>query len=211
MNYGENQQKRENGKPQNFVVGGYKKSLRIFFNLVMATTLAFGLTGCGNNEAPAEEAEIAEEIETEETEVSKEVEAEEDSSQEVIGEDSTDTLTFGELLEGVGSSNIVEALEGKNQDVLDLMTDWMGQNGYYNIEATLLDEYTPSCNASATLQSDGSVMDVCIEINPGNGGSFYVAAYNVYNDRGVTYDFRDRLSELPSALELNKLIEQRYN
>lgn len=180
--------------------GGYKKSLRIFFTLGIATTLAFGLTGCGNSEAPAEEAEVTEEVETEEN-----------NTQEIIGEDSTDTLTFDEILEGVGSPDIVEALEGKNQDVLDLMANWMGQNGYYNIEATLLDEYTPSCNASVTLQSDGSVMDVYIDINPGNGGRFFVTAYEAYKDRGVTYDFRSRELELPSALKLNELIEETYS
>lgn len=180
--------------------GGYKKSLRIFFTLGIATTLAFGLTGCGNSEPPAEEAEVTEEVETEEN-----------NTPEVIGEDSTDTLTFDEILEGVGSPDIVEALEGKNQDVLDLMANWMGQNGYYNIEATLLDEYTPSCNASVTLQSDGSVMDVYIDINPGNGGRVFVTAYEAYKDRGVTYDFRSRELELPSALKLNELIEETYS
>lgn len=201
LNHGTNQQKREDDKPQNFIVGGgYKKSLRIFFTLGIATTLAFGLTGCGNSEPPAEEAEVTEEVETEEN-----------NTPEVIGEDSTDTLTFDEILEGVGSPDIVEALEGKNQDVLDLMANWMGQNGYYNIEATLLDEYTPSCNASVTLQSDGSVMDVYIDINPGNGGKFYVAAYEAYKDRGITYDFRSSELELPSALKLNELIEETYS
>ena len=188
-------EKIENRK--NLLCGGYKKSLRIFFTLGIATTLAFGLTGCGNSETPAEEAEVTEEVETEEN-----------NTQEIIGEDSTDTLTFDEILEGVGSPDIVEALEGKNQDVLDLMANWMAQNGYYNIEATLLDEYTPSCNASVTLQSDGSVMDVYIDINPGNGGRFFVTAYEAYKDRGVTYDFRSRELELPSALKLNELIEE---
>ena len=191
-------EKIENRK--NLLCGGYKKSLRIFFTLGIATTLTFGLTGCGNSEAPAEEAEVTEEVETEEN-----------NTQEIIGEDSTDTLTFDEILEGVGSPDIVEALEGKNQDVLDLMANWMGQNGYYNIEATLLNEYTPSCNASVTLQSDGSVMDVYIDINPGNGGRFFVTAYEAYKDRGVTYDFRSRELELPSALKLNELIEETYS
>ena len=183
--------KKEKMTNHRILLGRYKKSLRIFFTLGIATTLAFGLTGCGNSEAPVEEAEVTEEVETEEN-----------NTQEIIGEDSTDTLTIDELLAGIGSDDILDAFD--NQKTLDLIANWMEQNGYYDIDAELHDEYTPVCRASATLQSDGSTLGIIIELNPGSGGVYNIL---VDDEDGKRVDAFQG-PELPSSLQLNELIEQ---
>ncbi|MBB5185476.1 hypothetical protein HNQ43_001533 [Faecalicoccus acidiformans] len=196
MNHGTNKSKRENGKPQNFIVGGYKKSLRIFFTLGIATTMAFGLTGCGNSEPPVEEAE---------TEVTEEVETQEATTPEIIGEDSSDTLTIDELLAGIGASDIDEVWN--NQEALDFIANWMEQNGYYDVEAKFAGD-VPVCEAHSMLQSDGSEMYVYVEVSPSYGGKFMLHA-----DRQDGDALGERLAvwrspELPSALKVNETIEQ---
>lgn len=187
-----------------------KNALRTFGAIALTATLALGMAGCGNKEAESVNAP-SDTVVTEETPVAEEddeivggMETEEDNS-EIVGEDSTDTLTIDEILGEVGNSNIIEALDGNNQAVLNSMESWMEQNGYYDIDAKLYDEYTPVCKASATLQSDGSTLDVTVEINPGNGGSFYLSAYN-NSGEGIVGPVR--LSELPSTFQLNELAEQ---
>ena len=187
-----------------------KNALRTFGAIALTATLALGMAGCGNKEAESVDTP-SDTVVTEEApvvdrddEIVGGMETEEDNS-EIVGEDSTDTLTIDEILGEVGNSNIIEALNGNNQAVLDSMESWMEQNGYYNIDAKLYDEYTPVCKASATLQSDGSTLDVTVEINPGNGGSFYLSAYN-NSGEGIVGPVR--LSELPSTFQLNELAEQ---
>ena len=179
--------------------GGYKKSLRIFFTLGIATTMAFGLTGCGNSEVPVEEAEVTEEVETEE------VETEENNTQKVVGEDSTDTLTIDELIAGIGAADIDEVWN--NQEALDFMANWMEQNGYYDLEAKFAGD-VPVCEAHSILQSDGSEMYVYVEVSPSYGGKFMLHA-----DRQDGDALGERLAvwrspELPSALKVNETIEQ---
>lgn len=187
-----------------------KNALRTFGAIALTATLALGMAGCSNKEAESVDTP-SDTVVTEETpaveggdEIVGGMETEEDNS-EIVGEDSTDTLTIDEILGEVGNSNIIEALDGNNQAVLNSMESWMEQNGYYDIDAKLYDEYTPVCKASATLQSDGSTLDVTVEINPGNGGSFYLSAYN-NSGEGIVGPVR--LSELPSTFQLNELAEQ---
>ena len=174
--------------------GGNKKSLRIFFAFGLATTLAFGLTGCGNSEAPVEETEVTEEVETEEN-----------NTPEVIGEDSTDTLTIDELLAGIGAADIDEVWN--NQEALDFIANWMEQNGYYDVEAKFAGD-VPVCEAHSILQSDGSEMYVYVEVSPSYRGKFMLHA-----DRQDGDALGERLAvwrspELPSALKVNETIEQ---
>ena len=190
LNHGTIQQKREDDKPQNFIGGGYKKSLRIFFTLGITTTLAFGLTGCGNSEAPVEEAEVTEEVETEEN-----------NTQEIIGEDSTDTLTIDELLAGIGSDDILDAFD--NQKTLDLIANWMEQNGYYDINTEFMGD-VPICEAYSTLRIDGSLINVSIELSLGYGGVYNIYVTDKDDERINTF----QMNELPSVLKLNELIEQ---
>ena len=173
-----------------YCAGGYKKSLRIFFTLGIATTLAFGLTGCGNSEAPAEEAEVTEEVETEEN-----------NTQEIIGEDSTDTLTIDELLAGIGSDDILDAFD--NQKALDLIANWMEQNGYHVINTEFVAE-APICDAYSVLRSDGSLINVRIELSLGYGGVYNIYVTDKDDERINTF----QMNELPSALKLNELIEE---
>ena len=184
-------EKIENRK--NLLCGGYKKSLRIFFTLGIATTLAFGLTGCGNSEAPAEEAEVTEEVETEEN-----------NTQEIIGEDSTDTLTIDELLAGIGAVDIDEVWN--NQEALDFLANWMEQNGYYDIQPEFWGD-VPVCEAYAILQSDGSEMFIQVQLLRGVKGMF---AYSANNEDGELGELivGMKTPELPSALGLNEIIEQ---
>ena len=170
--------------------GGNKKSLRIFFAFGLATTLAFGLTGCGNSEAPVEETEVTEEVETEEN-----------NTPEIIGEDSTDTLTIDELLAGIGSDDILDAFD--NQEALDLIANWMEQNGYYDINTEFMGD-VPICDAYSTLRSDGSLINVRIELSPGSGGLYNIYVRGKDDERINTF----QMNELPSVLKLNELIEQ---
>ena len=181
-------EKIENRK--NLLCGGYKKSLRIFFTLGIATTLTFGLTGCGNSEAPAEEAEVTEEVETEEN-----------NTQEIIGEDSTDTLTIDELLAGIGSDDILDAFD--NQKALDLIANWLEQNGYHVINTEFVAE-APICDAYSVLRSDGSLINVRIELSLGYGGVYNIYVTDKDDERINTF----QMNELPSALKLNELIEE---
>lgn len=167
---------------------GYKKSLRTFFTLEIATTLAFGRTGCGNSEPPAEEAET-----------------EENNTQEFIGEDSTDNLTIDELLAGIGAADIDEVWN--NQEALDFIANWMEQNGYYDVEAKFAGDVFV-CESYSILQSDGSEMYVYVEVSPSYGGKFMLHA-----DRQDGDALGERLAvwgspDLPSALKINKTIEQ---
>lgn len=185
-----------------------KNALRTFGAIALTATLALGMAGCGNKEVESvdtpsdtvvtEEAPVVEG----DDEVIGGMEEEIDGP-EVVGEDSTDTLTIDEILEEVGNSDIVEALNGNNQEVLNSIKNWMEQNGYYDIDAELHDEYTPVCRASATLQSDGSTLGIIVELNPGSGGVYNII---VDDEDGKRVDAFQG-PELPSSLQLNELIE----
>lgn len=188
--------KKEKMTNHRILLGGYKKSLRIFFTLGIATTMAFGLTGCGNSEAPVEEAEVTEEVETEE------VETEENNTQKVVGEDSTDTLTIDELIAGIGAADIDEVWN--NQEALDFIANWMEQNGYYDIKAEFVGD-VPVCEAHFILRSNESDKHIYAEVTPSYGGMFIYFARNE-NEEDLA---AQRSPDLPSSLKLNEIIEQK--
>lgn len=183
-----------------------KNALRTFGAIALTATLALGMTGCGNKEAESvntpsdtvvtEEAPVVEG----DDEVIGGMEAE-SNEPEVIGEDSTDTLTISEFLEGIGSENIFDAFG--NQESLDMITGWMKQNGYYDVNAEFMGD-VPIFDATTTLQSDESVANVRVELSPGSGGLFNVYVKGENGERINTF----QLSELPSSLQLNELIKQ---
>ena len=185
-----------------------KNALRTFGAIALTATLALGMAGCGNKGAepastPSDTAVTEEAPAVEgDDEVIGGMEAE-SNEPEVVGEDSTDTLTIDEIRGEVGSSDIIEALDGNNRAVLNSMESWMKQNGYYNINAELHDEYTPVCRASATLQSDGSTLGIIVELNPGSGGVYNII---IDDEDGKRVDAFQG-PELPSSLQLNELIE----
>lgn len=181
--------KKEKKNHKILLWGGYKKSLRIFFTLGIALT--FGLTGCGNSEPP-----------TEKTEVTEKVETEENNTQEFIGEDSTDTLTIDELLAGIGSDDTLDAFD--NQKALDLIANWMEQNGYHVINTEFIAQ-APICDAYSILRSDGSLINVRIELSLAYGGVYNIYVTGKDGERINTFKGND----LPSALKLNELIEEK--
>lgn len=183
-----------------------KNALQTFGAIALTATLALGMAGCGNKEAESidtpsdtvvtEEAPVVEG----DDEVVGGMEAE-SNEPEVIGEDSTDTLTISEFLEGIGSDNIFDAFG--NQESLDVITGWMKQNGYYDVNAEFMGD-VPIFDATTTLQSDEPVANVRVELSPGSGGLFNVYVKGENGERINTF----QLSELPSSLQLNELIKQ---
>ena len=183
-----------------------KNALRTFGAIALTATLALGMAGCSNKEAESvdtpsdtvvtEEAPVVEG----DDEVVGGMEAE-SNEPEVIGEDSTDTLTISEFLEGIGSDNIFDAFG--NQESLDVITGWMKQNGYYDVNAEFMGD-VPIFDATTTLQSDEPVANVRVELSPGSGGLFNVYVKGENGERINTF----QLSELPSSLQLNELIKQ---
>ena len=183
-----------------------KNALRTFGAIALTATLALGMAGCGNKETESvntpsdtvvtEEAPVVEG----DDEVVGGMEAE-SNEPEVIGEDSTDTLTISEFLEGIGSDNIFDAFG--NQESLDVITGWMKQNGYYDVNAEFMGD-VPIFDATTTLQSDEQVANVRVELSPGSGGLFNVYVKGENGERINTF----QLSELPSSLQLNELIKQ---
>lgn len=183
-----------------------KNALRTFGAIALTATLALGMAGCSNKEAESvdtpsdtvvtEEAPVVEG----DDEVVGGMEAE-SNEPEVIGEDSTDTLTISEFLEGIGSDNIFDAFG--NQESLDVITGWMKQNGYYDVNAEFMGD-VPIFNATTTLQSDEPVANVRVELSPGSGGLFNVYVKGENGERINTF----QLSELPSSLQLNELVKQ---
>lgn len=183
-----------------------KNALRTFGAIALTATLALGMAGCGNKEAESVNTP-SDTVVTEETpavegddEVVGGMEAE-SNEPEVIGEDSTDTLTISEFLEGIGSDNIFDAFG--NQESLDVITGWMKQNGYYDVNAEFMGD-VPIFDATTTLQSDEQVANVRVELSPGSGGLFNVYVKGENGERINTF----QLSELPSSLQLNELIKQ---
>ena len=184
-----------------------KNALRTFGAIALTATLALGMAGCSNKEAESvdtpsdtvvtEEAPVVEG----DDEVVGGMETENDGL-EVVGEDSTDTLTIDEFLEGIGSDNILDAFNNKKS--LDVVSNWMEQNGYYDVNAEFMGD-VPNFDALATLQKDGSTLDVHVELSPGGGGRFFFFVYDEYGD-GIAVP--SRIQELPSALQLNELVEQ---
>lgn len=183
-----------------------KNALRTFGAIALTATLALGMAGCGNKEAesvntPSDTAVTEEAPAVEgDDEVVGGMEAE-SNEPEVIGEDSTDTLTISEFLEGIGSDNIFDAFG--NQESLDVITGWMEQNGYYDVNAEFMGD-VPIFDATTTLQSDEPVANVRVELSPGSGGLFNVYVKGENGERINTF----QLSELPSSLQLNELIKQ---
>ena len=183
-----------------------KNTLRTFGAIALTATLALSMAGCGNKEAESvntpSDTVVTEEAPAVEgdDEVIGGMEAE-SNEPEVIGEDSTDTLTISEFLEGIGSDNIFDAFG--NQESLDVITGWMKQNGYYDVNAEFMGD-VPIFDATTTLQSDESVANVRVELSPGSGGLFNVYVKGENGERINTF----QLSELPSSLQLNELIKQ---
>lgn len=183
-----------------------KNALRTFGAIALTATLALGMAGCSNKEAEpvdtpsdtvvTEEAPVVEG----DDEIVGGMEAE-SNEPEVVGEDSTDTLTISEFLEGIGSDNIFDAFG--NQESLDVITGWMKQNGYYDVNAEFMGD-VPIFDATTTLQSDEPVANVRVELSPGSGGLFNVYVKGENGERINTF----QLSELPSSLQLNELIKQ---
>lgn len=183
-----------------------KNALRTFGAIALTATLALGMAGCSNKEAESVDTP-SDTVVTEEApavegddEVIGGMEAE-SNEPEVIGEDSTDTLTISEFLEGIGSDNIFDAFG--NQESLDVITGWMKQNGYYDVNAEFMGD-VPIFDATTTLQSDEPVANVRVELSPGSGGLFNVYVKGENGERINTF----QLSELPSSLQLNELIKQ---
>ena len=96
-----------------------------------------------------------------------------ETPQEIIGEDSTDTLTIDELLAGIGAVDIDEVWN--NQEALDFLANWMEQNGYYDIQPEFWGD-VPVCEAYAILQSDGSEMFIQVQLLRGVKGMFAYSA-----------------------------------
>ena len=183
-----------------------KNALRTFGAIALTATLALGMAGCGNKEAESvdtpsdtvvtKEAPIVEG----DDEVVGGMETEDDTP-EVVGEDSTDTLTIDELLDGINTDNFFDAFG--NQESLDVISDWMEQNGYYNVNAEFMGD-APSFDALATLQDNDSTINVHVELNTGNNGQFNISVNSTNGERINVF----QLQEIPSSLQLNKIIKQ---
>lgn len=184
-----------------------KNALRTLGAIALTATLALGMAGCGNKEAESVDTP-SDTVVTEEAPIVEGDDevvggiGEESEEPEVVGEDSTDTLTMDELLKEIGSSSVNDVFN--NQSALDSIANWMRQNGYYNISSEFTGD-VPVCEAYATLQSDGSELYIYAEVTPSYGGMFN---FFVDNEDGEPIAAQ-RAPELPSALQLNELIEQK--
>ena len=184
-----------------------KNALRTFGAIALTATLALGMAGCGNKEAESvdtpsdtvvtEEAPIVEGDDEVVGGIGEDVE-----EPEVVGEDSTDTLTMDELLEGIESSTVNDVFN--NHKALDLVSNWMEQNGYYDISAEFAGD-VPVYEASFRLQDGESEAYIHAEISPSYGGKFMIHADSSDGERLAVW----RSTEFPSSLKLNEVIDQK--